>query len=638
MNIIFKNKKFRYLFAISIFVIVLEILGLFELHLPTFIELPIFISIIIIVGRKVLWGGLQALKNLRFTNMYLLMTIAIIGAMLIGEFEEAAVIVALFALSEALEDLGLEQSQSAIENLIASTPKQITLKTDERINIDEAKIEQIFIVKPGETIGLDGQVTSGVSSVDEASITGEPLPTDKIIGSKVFAGTVNMQGFLEIKVTKRAEDTTIKKIAELTQKAASNKANYQKFIEKFSNYYTPTILVGSILMVIIPIILGGDFSTWFARGITLLVIACPCALVISTPISIFSAVGNASAKGILIKGGRFLEEIGQVKAIAFDKTRTLTYGRPRIEKIITYQGTSETEILACAAGMESQSEHPMGQAVIDYAKEKELEGHTIKNFKAITGKGVQADCLVCEIGTHLLGNLQLLVDNNHEIPKGIEADIKSIQETGQTPLILADKGGIKGIIVVSDEVKPESIKLMSALTNMKITPIILTGDSQKTANTVARELDISNVYGDLLPEDKVSKLIEAKKQYGTVSMVGDGVNDAPVLASSNVGIALGAVGSDIAIESADIALMNDRIDLLPFLIKLGRKTKSTIQVNVALAITTKLIAIVLTILGIANLALAIFADVGVTFLVVLLSLQLLSYQASHDKKSLRQAN
>lgn len=626
MSLIFKNNKFRYLLAVSIFVLALEVLGLFELHLPIFIELPIFIVIILIIGRKVLWGGLQALRNLRFTNMYLLMTTAIIGAMLIGQFEEAAVIVALFALSEALEDLGIEQSQSAIESLIANTPKQITLKTGEKINIEEAELEQIFTVKPGEIIGLDGEVVSGISSVDEASITGEPLPADKIIGSKVFAGTVNMQGFLEVKITKRAEDTTIKKIAELTQSAAINKANYQKFIERFSNYYTPTILIVSILMVVIPTILSGDFTTWFERGITLLVIACPCALVISTPISIFSAVGNASAKGILIKGGRFLEEIGQVKAIAFDKTRTLTYGRPRIEKIITYQGTSEAEILACAAGMESQSEHPMAHAVVDYAKERELEGHAIKNFKAITGKGIQADCLVCEIGTHLLGNLQLLVDNKKEIPEGIEADINSIQESGQTPLILADKDGIKGIIVVSDEIKPESKQLISTLMNMRITPIILTGDNQKTASTVAQELNISSVYGDLLPEDKVSKLKEAKKRYDIVAMVGDGVNDAPVLAASNIGIAMGAAGSDIAIESADIALMNDRIDLLPFLIKLGRKTKSTIQLNVALAITTKLIAIALTTLGIANLALAIFADVGVTFLVVLLSLQLLNYQ------------
>lgn len=632
MKNIFQNQKFRYLLLISIFVLILEILGLFELHLPNFIELPIFIVIILFVGRKVLIGGLQSLKDRRFTNMYLLMTVAIVGAILIGEFEEAAVIVALFALSETLEDLGIEQSQSAIEKLIESTPKQVTLKNGEKVDIEAVDLNQVFVVKPGETIGLDGEVVSGVSSVDEASITGEPLPSDKVIGSKVFAGTINNQGFLEIKAIKKASETTIKKIAELTQSAANNKANYQKFIEKFSHYYTPAVLIASILLVIVPTLFGGDFLTWFERGITLLVIACPCALVISTPISIFSAVGNASAKGILIKGGRFLEEIGQVKAIAFDKTRTLTYGRPKIEKIITYQGTTESEILSCAAGMENQSDHPMAHAVIEYAKEKGLKGHEMKDFKSIAGKGIEADCLVCKVGTHLLGNLQLLVDHNHQVPQQIEEDIKKIQDTGLTPLILADSEGIKGIIVVSDEIKPESKGLISEIVSMKIQPVILTGDNQKTANTVAKELNITKVYGDLLPEGKVTKLQEVRHEYGTVGMVGDGVNDAPVLAASNIGIAMGAAGSDIAIESADIALMNDSINLLPYLIRLGRKTKSTIQFNVALAIITKFIAIILTTVGIANLALAIFADVGVTVIVILLSLRLINYQEINNEK------
>lgn len=626
MKKIFSNRKFLYLFAISVFVLILEVLGLFELHLPLFIELPIFIAIILIVGKKVLWGGIKAFTQLRFTDMYLLMTAAIIGAVIIGEFEEAAVIVALFALSEALEDLGIEESQSAINALVESAPKQVMLKSGEILEIDKIQLNQIFVVRPGEVIGLDGEVVSGASAVDEASITGESLPSEKVIGSKVFASSINQQGFLEIKVTKKSEDSVLKKIAEITQKAADNKANYQTFIERFSNVYTPTIFISSILLVFIPTILGGDLSTWFERAITLLVIACPCALVISTPVSIFSAVGNASAKGILIKGGRFLEEIGKVKAIGFDKTKTLTYGKLSVVKVIPYQGTKEAEILACAAGMESKSEHPMAQAIIDYVKKSDLNIHEVKDFKAITGKGIEADCIICKVGVHVLGNLQLLVDKNYDVPTQVMKDIEDAQNSGYTPLILADHEGIKGMIIVSDEVKAEARGMIASLLEMSIKPILLTGDNQKTANTIANELKIEEVYGDLLPEDKVKYLNEAKSQHGSVAMVGDGVNDAPVLAVSDVGIAMGAAGSDIAIESADIALMNDNIAQLPFLISLGQKTKHTIQFNVALAIITKFTAIVLTLLGVANLTLAIFADVGVTFIVILLSLRLLNYK------------
>lgn len=621
-----KNKNLQSLILIASFVLILEILGVFNIHLPQVIEIPIFVIIIFTIGRKVLLGGLRSLAHLNFADMNLLMTIAIIGAILIGEFEEAAVIVALFAVSEKLEDLGIESSQSAIDSLVSSTPKIITLKNGETKKISDVKIGDIFIVKPGDTVGLDGKVINGFSSVDESTITGEPLPIEKTIGSNIFASSKNQNGYLEIEVTKIAEDSVVQKIAELTSKALENKANYQKFIEKFSRYYTPLVFVLSILLVLVPTLMGAPFIVWFERGITLLLIACPCALVISTPISIFSAVGNASAKGILIKGGRFLEELGDVKAIAFDKTRTLTYGKPHIKDVIPCNHTSVEEILACAAGIENHSEHPLSNAIVQFAKDRKLHLHAIKDFKAITGKGISADCLDCKVGTHFIGNLEYIIAEGTKVPDQVVHKIEQIQNEGDTPVILADKNGIKGIFVIADQIREESKGLINSLKQMRIVSIMLTGDNSKTASTVAKELSIDEFYGDLLPEGKVLKLTEIRNKYKSIAMVGDGVNDAPALALANVGVAMGAAGSDVAIESANIALMNDNIELIPYVIKLGKYTKKTIQTSILFAISTKLIALVLASFGIIGLGFAIFADVGVTIIVILLSLNLMNYK------------
>lgn len=621
-----KNKNLQSLILIASFVLILEILGVFNIHLPQVIEIPIFVIIIFTIGRKVLLGGLRSLAHLNFADMNLLMTIAIIGAILIGEFEEAAVIVALFAVSEKLEDLGIESSQSAIDSLVSSTPKIITLKNGETKKISDVKTGDIFIVKPGDTVGLDGKVINGFSSVDESTITGEPLPIEKTIGSNIFASSKNQNGYLEIEVTKIAEDSVVQKIAELTSKALENKANYQKFIEKFSRYYTPLVFVLSILLVLVPTLMGAPFIVWFERGITLLLIACPCALVISTPISIFSAVGNASAKGILIKGGRFLEELGDVKAIAFDKTRTLTYGKPHIKDVIPCNHTSVEEILACAAGIANHSEHPLSNAIVQFAKDRKLHLHAIKDFKAITGKGISADCLVCKVGTHFIGNLEYIIAEGTKVPDQVVHKIEQIQNEGDTPVILADKNGIKGIFVIADQIREESQGLVNSLKQMRIVSIMLTGDNSKTASTVAKELSIDEFYGDLLPEGKVLKLTEIRNKYKSIAMVGDGVNGAPALALANVGVAMGAAGSDVAIESANIALMNDNIELIPYVIKLGKYTKKTIQTSILFAISTKLIALVLASFGIIGLGFAIFADVGVTMIVILLSLNLMNYK------------
>lgn len=627
MNSVFKNKQLQFLLFVALLVLTLEILGIFNFHFPQYFEIPLFITIIIAVGRKVLLGGLKALMRLDFSNMYLLMTIAVIGAVILGEWEEASVIVALFAASEKLEDLGVEASQSSIESLIAKTPKQVLLKNGEKKDIDYIKINEIFVVKPGDTIGLDGEVIEGFSNVDESAITGEPIPSEKLKGSKVYAGTVNMQGFLEIKVEKLSSQSVVQRIVELTSKATANKAEYQKFIEKFSKYYTPVVFVIALVIVAIPtIFFSQPFVLWFERGITLLLIACPCALVISTPISIFSAVGNASSKGILIKGGRFLEEIGNVKLIAFDKTRTLTLGKPFVKAFYPMKGVEKNDAIACASGIEQFSEHPLSHAITDFAKRLKITEHRINNFSAVVGKGVTAECVTCDSGEHIIGSSQFIIEKNSKIPKEAQQIIDESLASGDTPIILADRNGVKGIFVLSDEIRNESQKLINDLHSLGVHSAILTGDSEKTASYVANYLLIDKFYGKLLPDQKVEKLRDFQKQYKTVAMVGDGVNDAPVLATSNIGIAMGAVGSDLAIESADIALMNDNIALIPSLIKLGKHTSRTIQFNISLALVTKVVALLLASFGYIGLGLAIFADVGVTMIVILVSLNIMNFK------------
>lgn len=626
MKDLLKDKKFQMLLGVAALVLITEVLGIFNIHLPIFIEIPFFVIVIILVGKKVLLNGLKSLTKLDFSDINLLMTIAIIGAVIIGEFEEAAVIVALFAVSEQLEDLGTEKSQSAINELIEKTPKQIYLVSGELVSVDDVKVGSEYMVKPGEIIGLDGIVVSGHSAVDEASITGESLPKEKIQDNLVFAGTLNISGSLTIKVTKGIKDSAIQKIVNLTSHALANKASYQKFIEKFAKIYTPAVLVGAILLTVVPSVITGNFLDWFTRGITLLLIACPCALVISTPISVFSAVGNASKKGILIKGGKFLEAIGSVNAIAFDKTRTLTYGKPMIDRIYTFHNTTEEEVISCAAGLEKYSEHPLAHAVIEYAKDKKLKLHEYTKFSSIPGKGIKGDCVICNVGEHVLGNIQMLIDNQTILNEDVREIIREVQYSGKTPIILADHEGVKGIIVVADEIKPHSARLIDELRKLKITSVMLTGDNSRTAATVANLINVNESHGDLLPEDKVKKLQEIRSKYGTIAMVGDGVNDAPSLALADVGIAMGAAGSDVAIESADIALMNDKIELLPYLIRLGNSTGNTIRFNIVLAFITKAIALLLTVTGRIDLAGAIFADVGVTIIVILNSLRLINYK------------
>ncbi len=628
---LWQDSKFLWLIASVAIVAVFEFLSLMgeDYKLRRDIAFPMFAALILAVGWQTLWKGVQALFKVNFRSINLLMTIAVIGAFYLGEYEEAAVVIVLFALGERLETFGIQSSKSALQSLVDRTPKMAMIRRENlerEAKLDEIQIGDILIIKPSDMIALDAEVVTGTSSVDESTITGEPLPKDKRTGDKIFAGTLNMQGYLEAKVLKTAKDTTLAKIIETTFAATKTKAETQKFIETFASYYTPSIIVIAVLLVAIPtLFFGAAFKPWFEQAITILVIACPCALVISTPISIYAAIGNASAKGALVKGGKFIEAIGRVKAVAMDKTRTLTYGKPKVTDVIPFGETSREHLLACAAGIESYSEHPLAQAIVTAAAEEKIEIHAAENFQAVLGKGAKADCIVCYDKHHCIGKLPFITEE-HEVQAEIVDKVESLQSEGKTSIVISSNSSVEGVIALTDEIKTESRATVSELRKLDVQTVMLTGDNAAPAKLVAKEVGITEVKAEMLPEDKADAIKELLQKYGATAMVGDGVNDAPALALSSVGIAMGAAGSDTAIEAASIAILNDRLELIPYLIRLGRKTITTIKINTALAIATKLVFVILAIIGVSNLAMAIFADVGVTILVILNSLRLLNFK------------
>lgn len=630
---LWSDAKFRWLILSIAVVAVFEFLSLSGWHLPPLIGAPFFAAIIIAVGHRTLRNGLKALSKLNFKSINLLMVIAVAGAFYLGQYEEAAVVIVLFTLGERLEEFGIQTSKSALQALVDRTPKTATVKAEggnKEAPLAEIAVGDVLVIKPSDMIALDAEVVSGSSSVDESTITGEPLPKDKHTGDLVFAGTLNMQGYLEARVTTLAADSTLAKIIETTFAATKTKAETQKFIEKFSAYYTPTIILGALLLAIVPTLLfGRPFEPWFREALTLLVIACPCALVISTPISIYAAIGNASSRGALIKGGKYIEAIGRVRAIAMDKTRTLTYGRPKVTDVVPFGESTREHLLACAAGIESYSEHPLAQSIVEAARAENLTPHDAKNFEAVLGKGVKADCVVCYDKHHCIGKLPFITEE-HSVQAEVVARVDALQREGKTSIVISNDREVEGIIGITDEVKRESAGAVAELTRLGVVTVMLTGDNRAPAQAVAAAVGIREVKAEMLPEDKADAIRELTQRYGAVAMVGDGVNDAPALALSSVGIAMGAAGSDTAIEAASIAILNDRLEIIPFLVALGRQTISTIKRNTALAVATKLLFVGLALAGVSSLALAIFADVGVTVLVILNSLRLLKFGKGRD--------
>jgi Cd2+/Zn2+-exporting ATPase len=623
------ESKIVWLVAGAIFVAIFEFLSLAGVHLPDTIALPFFLTFTLFFGYETLWHGWKALIHFNIKSINLLMLIAVAGAFYLKEYPEGTIVIILFTLAERLEDIGIAKSQSALDSFLNQIPKMIWVKNQENpVEISEIKVGTWILIKPGQMIPLDGIVKSGTSFVDESAITGEPLAKDKRIGDEIFAGSLNKQGFLEVEVTKISADSTIEKIRQLTFQATQHKAKTQQFIEVFSQFYTPFIMLLATFWTFFNwLALRHPFNQGFADALTLLVIACPCALVISTPISIFSAIGHASSKGALIKGGKYLEAIGQVEVMAIDKTRTLTKGEPTVTDVVPYGNQSKELLLSCAAGIETLSEHPLAQSIVQAAQKQKLTPHPIENFESIIGKGAKGDCLVCDDKHHCIGKLEFILEEHH-VPQDFIDQIDDYQKKGKTVIAVSTHQEVEGMIVLEDEIRPDSAAFIAELKKLQVHPIMLTGDHLNVASAVAQQVNIQSFKANLLPQDKSKAIEELLKDYQTVAMFGDGINDAPALALSSVGISMSSLSSDTALEAASIIILNDRLSLIPYLIRLSRKTLSTIKMNIAFALSIKLIFIILALLSLSNLAFAIFADVGVTILVIINSLKLARFKTN----------
>jgi len=583
----------------------------------------LYVLAIVIGGFDLFRSGLKNLVRFKF-DIETLMTIAIIGAAIIGEWTEGAVVVFLFAVSEALESYSVDKARQSIRSLMDIAPSKTLIKRGQdlvELDVEDVAIGDIMVIKPGQKIAMDGIVLTGETSINEAAITGESIPVHKASGDDVYAGTLNEEGYLEVEVTKLAKDTTIAKIIHLVEEAQSEKAPSQKFVDRFAKYYTPAIILIALLTAVVPpLLFGGSWHDWIYSGLAVLVVGCPCALVISTPVAIVTAIGNAAKKGVLIKGGVYLEETGHLKAIAFDKTGTLTEGRPEVTDVVAFNGQTETGVLSIAAAIEHYSQHPLASAIIRKAEYDKASAAVAENFQSITGKGAKAEVS----GTAFyIGNAALFEDY-FAVAEDVKTAMGTLQAEGKTVMILGTDQEITGLIAVADQVRESSLQVIRRLHELGIEKtVMLTGDNRITGEAIGKQLGITEVRADLLPEDKLSLIKELKGTYKNIAMVGDGVNDAPALASATVGIAMGGAGSDTALETADLALMADDLEKLPFAISLSRKTLNIIKQNISFALGLKIIALLLVIPGWLTLWLAIFADLGATLIVVLNSMRLM---------------
>ena len=558
----------------------------------------------------------------RKISISLLVTIAALGALYLGQFAEAAAVMFFFALAEAFEEFGEARSQKAVAALLEKSPKIARMKDGREVPVEEVKEGEIFKVRPGDMVPLDGMVVDGESSIDEATITGESVPKEKYKGQAVYAGTLNQSGYLEVKVTKIAANSTLQKIVTLIEQAQKSRPEMQEFLDKFASYYIPIAIGLAVLVAVVPpVFFGEPFSDWFTRALILLVLACPDALVVSAPVAVAAAIGGASKRGVLIKGGRFLEVLSKTRAIAFDKTKTLTVGTPVVAEVVLLHGATEEDVIGDAAGIEKFSSHPLAKAIEDYAKQKGIKPHKMDKFKNVAGRGGNANCLVCDSKEHAIGNLQHIGASadtcDHVLP-----EVERLEGMGMTAVLVSEDKKVIGIIGITDELRSDSKGVIDALKKLKVTPVMLTGDNQRAANYIAEKVGISEAYGALLPEQKSELIIKLQSRYGRVAMVGDGVNDAPSLARADVGIAMGGGGSDVAIETADVTLMNDAIGTIPYLLGVGQQTFRVVRQNVYGSLIVKGIILVLGIAGVIGLSVAVAVDAIMAILVVLNGLRL----------------
>ncbi len=571
----------------------------------------------VIAGTPILKNAIAALRY-RIVGIDALVSVAVIGAMFIGEYWEAAAVTFLFMFGEYLESRTIEKTRSSIKSLLELAPDMARVIRD-GVEIEVSPEEVIqgdkVVIKPGEKISVDGTVEEGTAYVNQAAITGESIPVAKNKGDTVFSGTIIESGYLIVQADRVGEDTTFARILQMVEEAQDKKAKTQKFLERFSKYYTPSIIVLAILLFL--------FTRDLVLSLTLLVIACPGALVISTPVSIVAGIGNGAKHGVLVKGGEIMEELGKIKVLAFDKTGTLTIGKPMVNRVKAYE-MREEELLRIAAIAETYSEHPLGKAIMDRA-EKDIGKITQTPEKAeiITGQGLK---VVIDGKTFLVGNRKLFLENNIEITDDKEAYIRAEEEQGQTAVIVGDIEKVLGVISIADTVREDAKRLIASLKHLGIKKIVmLTGDNQRAAKAISNELGIDDYYAELLPEEKVRVLTELQEKYGVAAMVGDGVNDAPALASADLGIAIGGAGTDVAMEIADVVLMSDEIKKLSHAIGLSRATVRNMKQNIYFAILVAGVLLAGVLVKTVNLSFGMLVHELSVLLVVINAVRLLGY-------------
>jgi len=562
-------------------------------------------------------------KRLR-PDMNLLMVVAILGAVSIGEWFEAATVAFLFAVSNALEGWSLSRARRAVEALMDLTPTLVQLVKDGEtvpVRPEEVPMGAHFQVKPGERVPLDGLILQGTSALNQAPITGESMPVAKNPGEEVFAGSVNGDGALVVECSKPASDTVLARIIRMIGEASTKRAASEQWVDSFAKIYTPVVMILAILVALVPpLLLGGAWADWFYRALVLLVIACPCALVISTPVSIVAGLASAARHGVLVKGGMYLEAPAHLKAIAFDKTGTLTEGQPSVVQVAPRNGFSEQDLLRVAGSMESQSDHPLARAIVAHVKSKGVAFIPAQDFQTLQGKGATA---VLDGRAHWLGSHRFLEEQGAENPD-VHAQLESLEADGRTVVAFGVGRELIGFLALADAVRPTSASTLQGLREAGVEHLVLlTGDNEGTALAVGRQVGLTEIQAELMPEDKVKAIEALVAKYGQVAMIGDGVNDAPAMARATLGIAMGAMGSDAAIETADIALMNDDLTRLPWLIQHSRRTLGVIRQNITFALAVKAVFVVLTLMGHASLWSAIAADMGASLLVIFNGLRLL---------------
>jgi Cd2+/Zn2+-exporting ATPase len=579
----------------------------------------LFLVAIGVAGQVIFRNGYYSALN-RNLDIDLLMSIAISGAVIAGLvfgeslYFEAATLAFLFSVAELLERYSMDRARNSLRELMDLSPDEATVKRDGdevTVPVDGVVVGDIVVVRPGEKIPMDGEVLTGESAVNQAPITGESIPVDKTPGDEVYAGTINEQGYLEVKVTSEAGDNTLSRIVEMVEDAQANKTEREQFVERFASYYTPVVVGFAILVAVIPpLVWGASWPTFIVYGLTLLVLACPCAFVISTPVSVVSGITSAAKNGVLIKGGNYLEAMGAVDAIAMDKTGTITKGELTVTDVVPLNGNTEEDVLRCAYGLESRSEHPIGDAIVEFAEGRDIGTPTVDEFESITGKGVEADL---DGQKHFAGKpgffeeLGFDLDHVHATTDGgvvttksrqmcernncvdlLEETVPRLQSEGKTVVLVGTENELEGIIAVADEIRPGATQTIQRLHDLGIDHIImLTGDNELTAQAIAEQVGVDEFRAELLPDEKVEVIKELDESYDGVAMIGDGVNDAPALAAATVGIAMGAAGTDTALETADIALMGDDLSKLPYLYDLSHDANGVIRQNIWSSLAVK---------------------------------------------------